>query len=104
MACANAANGFVGCVYGINFPVFTRASFGQRGAYIALVCRSIAAIIWAGTQTMQGGQCIQVMLTAIWPSFARFPNHIPASANVTSAQLLCFFIFYILQLPLLYIP
>jgi hypothetical protein len=27
VACANA-NGFVGCVYGINFPVLTRASSG----------------------------------------------------------------------------
>lgn len=44
------------------------------------------------------------MLQAIWPSFASFPNHLPLSANVTSSQLLCFFIFYIIQLPLLYIP
>ena len=53
VACANAANGYVGCLYGINFPVFTRASFGQRGVYIALICRSVAAIVWAGTQTYQ---------------------------------------------------
>lgn len=44
------------------------------------------------------------MLQAIWPSFINFPNHLPASANVTSSQLLCFFIFYIIQLPLLWIP
>lgn len=120
VACANAANGYVGCVYGINFPVFTRASFGQRGVYIALICRSVAAIVWAGTQTyqvsisdyndqmlrltFQGGLCVQVMIRAIWPSFANFPNYLPASANVTSAQLLCFFLFYIIQLPLLWIP
>ena len=106
-------------MYGVNFPVIARSAFGQRGVYVALVCRSVAAIIWAGTQTYQvsqhteapgsqadgkGGQCVQVMLTAIWPSFANFANHLPASANVTSAQLLCFFIFYIIQLPLLWIP
>ena len=43
------------------------------------------------------------MLGAIWPSFKTFPNHLPESAHVTSAMLLCFFIFYIIQLPLLYI-
>lgn len=43
------------------------------------------------------------MLGAIWPSFKTFPNHLPESAHVTSAMLLCFFIFYIVQLPLLYI-
>lgn len=52
----------------------------------------------------QGGLCVQVMLQAIWPSFANFPNSLPASANVTSSQLLCFFIFYIVQLPMLWIP
>lgn len=104
MACANAANGYVGCVYGVNFPIFTRASFGTRGVFLALICRSVAAIIWAGTQTYQGGQCVQVMITAIWPSFRNFPNHLPLNANVSSAQLLCFFIFYLIQLPLLWIP
>ena len=43
------------------------------------------------------------MITAIWPSFARLPNHIPESAHVTSAQLLTFFLFIIIQLPLLYL-
>lgn len=43
------------------------------------------------------------MLAAIWPSFKTFPNHLPASAHVTSSMLLCFFIFYFVQLPLLWI-
>jgi NCS1 family nucleobase:cation symporter-1 len=43
------------------------------------------------------------MLQAIWPSFKTFPNHIPASAHVTSAQMLCFFLFIIIQLPLLWL-
>jgi len=43
------------------------------------------------------------MLQAIWPSFKDFPNHIPASSHVTSAQLLCFFLFIIVQLPLLWL-
>ena len=56
-----------------------------------------------GTQSFQGGQCVQVMLEAIWPSFNNFPNHLPTSSHVTSAQLLCFFLFIIFQLPLLYL-
>lgn len=43
------------------------------------------------------------MIAAIWPSFNNFPNRLPESAHVTSAQLLCFFIFIIIQLPLLYL-
>jgi nucleobase:cation symporter-1, NCS1 family len=43
------------------------------------------------------------MISAIWPSFKRFPNRLPASAHVTSAELLCFFLFIIVQLPLLWL-
>ncbi|KAJ7860606.1 hypothetical protein B0H14DRAFT_3134829 [Mycena olivaceomarginata] len=37
-----------------------------------------------------GGQCLQAMLSAIFPSFKSFKNHLPPSAHVTSSQLLCF--------------
>lgn len=43
------------------------------------------------------------MISAIWPSFNNFPNRLPESAHVTSAQLLCFFLFIIIQLPLLWL-
>ncbi|XHG05788.1 hypothetical protein AWENTII_009001 [Aspergillus wentii] len=29
-------DGYVGCIYGINFPVLTRASYGIRGSYFAV--------------------------------------------------------------------
>jgi len=96
-------NGYVGCVLGVNFPVLTRASFGMRGSYFAVFVRGIVAAIWFGTQSFQGGQCLQVMIEAIWPSFRTFPNRLPASAHVTSAELLCFFLFIIVQAPLLWL-
>ncbi|KAJ7275269.1 NCS1 nucleoside transporter family [Mycena haematopus] len=98
---ACACNGWVGAAYGINFAIFARASFGTYGNILAVMCRAIAAIVWFGTQSYQGGQCVEVMLRAIFPSFKSFKNHIPPSAHVTSSELLCFFIFYIVQLPLL---
>ncbi|KAL1737146.1 permease for cytosine/purines, uracil, thiamine, allantoin-domain-containing protein [Schizophyllum commune] len=100
---ACALNAWVGATYGINFPVFARASFGIRGTTLAVLCRAVSAIVWFGTQSYQGGQCVAVMISAIWPSFKRFPNHLPESAHVTSSQLLCFFLFYLMQLPCLYI-
>lgn len=96
-------DGYVGCILGVNFPVLTRASFGIRGSYFAVFVRGVVACIWFGTQSFQGGQCLQVMIAAIWPSFNDFPNHLPASAHVTSSQLLCFFLFILLQLPLLWL-
>ncbi|KAK1596669.1 NCS1 nucleoside transporter [Colletotrichum navitas] len=96
-------DGYVGCILGINFPVFTRASFGIRGSYAAVFVRGVVACIWFGTQSFQGGQCLQVMISAIWPQFNRFPNHLSADAHVTSSELLCFFLFVIVQLPLLWL-
>ena len=96
-------DGYVGCVLGINFPVLTRASFGMRGSYLAVFLRGVVAAIWFGTQSFQGGQCLAVMISAIWPQFDDMPNRLPASAHVTGAELLCFFLFILLQLPLLWL-
>ncbi|GAA5894947.1 nucleobase cation symporter-1 family protein [Sporobolomyces salmoneus] len=103
VACGASATAWVGSVYGINFPAYGRTAFGFYGTYLCVAVRAIAAIVWFATQTYQGGQCVEVMLRAIWPSFKHFPNHLPASAHVTSSQLLCYFIFFIVQLPFLYI-
>ncbi|EME38986.1 hypothetical protein DOTSEDRAFT_160813 [Dothistroma septosporum NZE10] len=96
-------NGWVGAILGINFPVYCRSAFGMHGSYFAVFVRGVVAVIWFGTQSFQGGQCLQIIISAIWPSFNHFPNRIPESAHVTSAELLCFFLFIIIQLPLLYL-
>jgi nucleobase:cation symporter-1, NCS1 family len=44
------------------------------------------------------------MLTALWPSFASLPNHLPASAGITTGGMLAYFLYWLLQLPLLLIP
>ncbi|PYI03969.1 hypothetical protein BO78DRAFT_373988 [Aspergillus sclerotiicarbonarius CBS 121057] len=98
-----ALDGYVGSIYGINFPILTRASYGMRGSYFAVLIRGLVAIIWFGTQTYQTGECISSMISAIWPSFQHLPNHLPASGPITSSELLCFFLAIIVQLPLLYL-
>ncbi|KAL4894935.1 permease for cytosine/purines, uracil, thiamine, allantoin-domain-containing protein [Aspergillus ambiguus] len=95
-------DGYVGGIYGVNFPILTRASYGLRGSLFAVFVRGIVAIIWFGTQTYQAGQCVAVMIIAIWPSFQYFPNKLPGSTPATSSELLCFFLAIIIQLPLLY--
>lgn len=121
LVCVSAMlDGYVGAKLGINFPIYCRAAFGMRGSYAAVFMRGVVAVIWfgelrsqlhhcphdlrdPGTQSFQGGQCVQVMIAAVWPSFNHFPNRLPESAHVTSAELLCFFMFIIIQLPLLYL-
>ena len=45
-----------------------------------------------------------VLLTAIWPSFARIPNHIPEDEGITTAGMCGFVLYFLLQLPFLCIP
>lgn len=100
-------NATVGAKYGLGFPVLMRASAGAgnrfSGAHVMVLIRGIVCILWTGTQTMLLGQCIQSMITAIWPSFKHFENQLPESAKITSAGLLCFFLGVIVQMPALYL-
>ena len=45
-----------------------------------------------------------VLLTAIWPSFANIPNHIPLSEGITTGGMCGFVLYFLLQLPFLCIP
>lgn len=47
--------------------------------------------------TVQAGDFLQQCLNAIWPSFINFPNHLPDNAGITSAGLLCFFLYWFIQ-------
>ncbi|KAJ0413071.1 permease for cytosine/purines, uracil, thiamine, allantoin-domain-containing protein [Aspergillus carlsbadensis] len=90
-----ALNGYAGAATGVNFPVISRASWGLHGAKLAVAIRAIVTVFC----------CVYRMLAAIWPSLARrIPNHLPAFSNTTSADILCFFIFWLLTLPFLAIP
>ena len=45
-----------------------------------------------------------VLLTAIWPSFAKIPNTIPDSEGITTSGMVGFFLYFLLQIPFLCIP
>ena len=45
-----------------------------------------------------------VLLTAIWPSFKNIPNHIPESEGITTAGMVGFLLYFLLQIPFLCIP
>jgi NCS1 family nucleobase:cation symporter-1 len=52
---------------------------------------------WTAILTVQAGDFLQQCLNAIWPSFINFPNHLPENAGITSAGLLCFFLYWFIQ-------
>lgn len=50
------------------------------------------------------GQCITLMIRAIWPSYENLPNGIPESSGVDTKNFLSFFLFWLLSLPALWFP
>ncbi|KAF2094426.1 uracil permease [Rhizodiscina lignyota] len=97
-----ALNGAVGVIHHTSFPVNSRAPWGFWGSYIAIISRAILAIFWFAIQTMNGANTVRVMLGAIWPSFLRLKNTIPEDQGITTNTMISFVIFWILQLPFLY--
>jgi len=47
---------------------------------------------------------MSVLLTAIWPSFKNIPNHIAEDEGITTAGMIGFLLYFLLQLPFLCIP
>lgn len=44
------------------------------------------------------------MIKAIWPSYAHLPNHLPASAGITTQGMTSYILYHLIQLPFLFIP
>ncbi|KAJ5887415.1 hypothetical protein N7495_007456 [Penicillium taxi] len=96
-----SANGAVGAIYHIPFPVIARASWGFWGSYVAIVSRVILAVFWFAIQNVNGGNCVRVMIGAIWPSFLTLKNHIPESQGITTNGMISYVIFFVFQFPFL---
>jgi len=97
-------NGRIGATLHTPFPVLARMPFGYYFSYFVVLSRCVLAIVWLGVQTVTGGQCMTVLLTAIWPSFANIPNHIAESEGITTSGMIGFLLYFLLQLPFLCIP
>jgi NCS1 family nucleobase:cation symporter-1 len=93
-------NAHAGTKYGIPFPVYCRASFGTWGANIPAVLRALVACGWFGIQAWIGGAAIYVTAAKFWPALAD-PSH-AKFLGVTGPQLVCFFIFWALNVAVIW--
>ncbi|KAI9036353.1 nucleobase cation symporter-1 family protein [Aspergillus affinis] len=103
-ACFVCLTGRIGAVYHISFPVVCRSTFGIWGSFWPVFNRAAMAVIWYGVQGYIGGQCVTIMISAIWPSYANLPNTIPASSGVDTKGFVSFFLFWLGSLPALWFP
>ncbi|OJJ53770.1 hypothetical protein ASPSYDRAFT_94270 [Aspergillus sydowii CBS 593.65] len=98
------AMGRMATIYHIPFAVANRSSFGVWGSFWPVLNRAAMAVIWYGVQTYLGGQCVTLMVSAIWPSYKNIPNNIPESSGVTTMEFTSFFLFWLGSLPALWFP
>ncbi|PIG69427.1 hypothetical protein AARAC_005235 [Aspergillus arachidicola] len=102
-----ALNGRAGALYRIHFPVLCRSSWGPLGALWPTFNRAVMAIVWNGVNAVQGAQCLnspRVLLRSIFPSMANIPNTMGSRSALTSAGMLCFFVFWFVNCAFLFIP
>ncbi|KAI9061589.1 NCS1 nucleoside transporter family [Trametes sanguinea] len=96
-------NGTVGARLHVSFPVLNRSSFGFYFSYFSVISRMVLSMFWLGIQAFTGSQCVYQMLKAIWPSIARMPNHLPAGAHITSSGIMCYFLYWLILMPLMFV-
>ncbi|KAH9890200.1 permease for cytosine/purines, uracil, thiamine, allantoin-domain-containing protein [Xylariomycetidae sp. FL2044] len=97
-------NGLIGARLHIPYTVQARSAFGFYFSYVMVVIRVIVSIFWYGIGTYTGAECIQSIIYAWAPSFRNLPNQLPASANIDTQFMICYFIYWIIVLPFHYIP
>ncbi|KAI0470519.1 allantoin permease [Xylariaceae sp. FL0804] len=103
IAAAATLNGAIGSTHHVPFSIAARASMGFYFSYFAVASRLVLGLLYFGINTYIGASCTVIMISAIWPSFATYPNALPASAGVTSSKLIAYFVFWTVQFPLLLI-
>ncbi|KIW58311.1 hypothetical protein PV05_02840 [Exophiala xenobiotica] len=102
-ACFICSTGRIGATYHISFPVMSRASFGIWGSLWPVFNRAAMACVWYGVQSWIGGECVTLMIRAIWPSFYTLHNGIPSSGTNTR-DFVGFFLFWVGSLPAIWFP
>ncbi|KAF8191801.1 permease for cytosine/purines, uracil, thiamine, allantoin-domain-containing protein [Pholiota molesta] len=99
-----ALNARPGAIFHVTFPVVARTSFGVYGSLWCTFNRGAMACVWYGVQASIGGDCVKVMLRAMWPSVNDIPNHMPESSGTNTRDFMCFFLFWLISLPAIWFP
>ncbi|KAG9511541.1 uracil permease, partial [Aureobasidium melanogenum] len=103
------ATGRIGAKYHISFPVVSRSSFGIWGGLWPVFNRAAMACVWYGVQSWIGGNCVELMIRSIWPSWDKYQqdgskNTLPASSGTNTRDFVSFFLFWVCSLPALWFP
>ena len=91
-------NSQIGTKYGIPFPIFSRMVFGNKGAQLPTIARSLVACGWTSVQAWVGGGAVAALIGILVPSFSdpAITVAMPGNPSVQFGQLIGFFIFMVL--------
>ncbi|KAH7034603.1 NCS1 nucleoside transporter [Microdochium trichocladiopsis] len=93
-----------GVMYHVGYPCVARSCFGMYGSYFFIAIRAGVCIIWYGIQSFYGANLVSLCFRCIFgDSWKNWPNTLPASANVTSKQLLGFFLMWLIEFPFMFV-
>ena len=88
-------NSHVGTKYGIPYPIFARMTFGNKGAKLSTISRSIIGCGWTSIQSWVGGGALAALIGIVIPFFSDQSQTIsmPGNDNVMVGQLIGFAVF-----------
>ncbi|EEA26771.1 hypothetical protein TMatcc_004940 [Talaromyces marneffei ATCC 18224] len=104
MAVPMTLHGYAGSMTHVPFAVLARSAFGFHFAKFPVIVRLITCFFWHAITNYLGIGATTQVIRAIWPSYRNIPNHLPASANITTQEMISYFILWTIQFPLLTIP
>lgn len=100
-----AFSGRPGAVYHVGYPILARASFGWIGAIWPVIQRVVMSIIWNGVNVVQGGQCVYVMLHAIFPSIVKLKNGMAKEDALDTGGMIAMVMFWaVLMITIVFVP
>lgn len=97
------SHGWAGAIWHVGYTVISRSTFGIWGSYLALLQRIVLCTVWYSVQSYTAGQCLSVLLSAIFPSFFRLRNTLPESLHMDTKQIISFFLYHLISIPFLLI-
>jgi NCS1 family nucleobase:cation symporter-1 len=83
--------------------MMSRAAFGMYGSYFVIAVKIFVNFIFCGIQSYWGGLAAKVVIASVFPSFQHMENTLPASALITTTQLIGFICYMVVFTPLMFI-
>ncbi|RDW77351.1 hypothetical protein BP6252_05404 [Coleophoma cylindrospora] len=91
-----------GMDYHVGYTIMNRPAYGLRGTYVPIIVILVGGLVFAGMQAYFGSLAVSLIIGAVIPQFHNMQNTLPASAGITTQDLIGFVIYTIIYLPILY--